>query len=45
VKLIRCLVKKKVGEGWSVDGLQHYKPVWRPEEADNNENMDILKVI
>ena len=28
--------RKKVGEGCSMDGLQHYEPFWRPEEADTN---------
>jgi hypothetical protein len=37
--------QKKVGEGCSVDGLQHYKPFWHHEEAATNENMYILEVI
>jgi hypothetical protein len=35
----------KVGEGCSMDGLQHYNPFWMPEKADTNENMDILEII
>jgi hypothetical protein len=45
-KLITTLsYQKKVGDGCSVDGLQHYNPFSIPKEADTNENIDILELI